>query len=204
MYLIAAFEINVYIQSYLILHFPTINSSIGKGRRGSLTPDYNDKLIAVVIFIAHFFFQHDSAFLRNNQHRSTIQNGGVRSPPSNQYGGSGATTPTLRTTYIPPGLSRGSSHNSLNSTNPFDDDYGDTVSQVGSMDGVSIRRSGRKKRRAPAPPSSPSSTVRDRFYAHPFIWNMIWFFKCVRVVFFSEVKLQLQYELLILFFCTAT
>lgn len=49
---------------------------------------------------------------------------------------------------------------SVNSGNPFEDDYLETMSQMSSPDGGSIRRSGRKKRRAPQPPLSPAQMVR--------------------------------------------
>lgn len=103
--------------------------------------------------------QQDNAFLRNNRYRSTMQNGNASN--SNRYNSDElrSITPTLRTKYIRPGLSRGSSQTSVNSSNPFDDDYVDTISQVGSVDGVSMR-SGRKKRRAPPPPTSPNMVIQ--------------------------------------------
>lgn len=49
---------------------------------------------------------------------------------------------------------------SINSGNPFEDEYLETMSQMNSPDRGSIRRSGRKKRRAPQPPVSPAQMVR--------------------------------------------
>lgn len=130
------------------------------------------------------FQPQENRFYRNNRYRSTIQNGGSPSPISpsqtNRIG-----TPTLRTTYIPPGLSRGSSRTSLNSTNPFDDEYVETASQISNADSVSaVRRSGRKKRKAPQPPSmvrstSPKSPVSQiRF---PNIYNQVIFILCANL-----------------------
>lgn len=111
------------------------------------------------ISIYYYFQSQENGFYRNNRYRSTIQNGGSASSISasqmNRVG-----TPTLRTTYIPPGLSRGSSRTSLNSTNPFDDEYVETASQMSYADNVSVvRRSSRKKRKAPQPPTSPASAA---------------------------------------------
>lgn len=104
----------------------------------------------------------ENGFSRNNRYRSTLQNVDNRNPsfvsPS-KYSANG--TATIRTTYIPPGLSRGSSRTSLNSTNPFDDDCADKMSQISGSDTASVRRSGRKKRKAPAPPSPPAKPIHQ-------------------------------------------
>lgn len=86
----------------------------------------------------------DNYFIRNNRYRSTIQasNPALMSPSSRMA----PVTPVFRSRY--------SSQTSVNSTNPFDDDYLDTMSTIESP----VRRSARKKRRAPQPPSiSPTS-----------------------------------------------
>lgn len=67
----------------------------------------------------------------------------------------GSTTPFLRTRYSQQSISHGSSQLSVNSSNPFDDEY-ETISQIGSPERSSIRHSARKKRRAPLPPNSVS------------------------------------------------
>lgn len=99
-------------------------------------------------------------FVRNHRYRNTVQDGNFVSQSQLR-----ASTPALQTRYLRPALSRGSSQTSVNSTNPFDDDYVDTVSQAGSVDGLSITRSGRKKRRAPQPPKSPSKNMVKSFHS---------------------------------------
>lgn len=115
---------------------------------------------------SHFCFlkleqnQPENFFIRNNRYRSTMQP--QTNLASNRYQSNvtiGAVTPTLRSRFNQQSLSRGSSQISVNSTNPFEDDYLDMISQIGSPDRNSVRRSGRKKRRAPPPPTSPSNAV---------------------------------------------
>lgn len=67
----------------------------------------------------------------------------------------GSATPILRSRYSQQSISHGSSQLSVNSSNPFDDEY-ETISQIGSPERSSIRHSARKKRRAPLPPNSVS------------------------------------------------
>lgn len=85
--------------------------------------------------------------------------GGYQStlPTPNRFVNSGGSvTPTPRRYGQ---LSHGSSQNSINSTNPFDDDIDDdTISRVTTVDGVTVRKPGHKKRRAPPPPPPRSST----------------------------------------------
>lgn len=76
------------------------------------------------------------------------------------------TTPINRSVTpvpYPRHMAHGSSLSSLNSTNPFDDggadDDDDTISRVTTIDGMTVRKPGRKKRRAPAPPKLGSSIV---------------------------------------------
>lgn len=87
--------------------------------------------------------QIDNYFIRNNRYRSTMQasNQAIISSPNRNA----PVTPVFRSRY--------SSQTSVNSTNPFDDDYLDTMSTIESP----VRRSARKKRRAPQPPQSLSS-----------------------------------------------
>lgn len=71
------------------------------------------------------------------------------------------TTPLNRSVTpvpYPRHMAHGSSLSSLNSTNPFDDDD-DTVSRVTTIDGMTVRKPGRKKRRAPPPPTMAASIV---------------------------------------------
>lgn len=102
--------------------------------------------------------QVDGTIRRNDPIRNTLQNG-YKALPSNQaneniYRGSITPTPTLR--YLTP--SHGTSQISLNSTNPFDEED-DNISRAESVDIGSIRRSGRKKRRAPLPPVTSTPVV---------------------------------------------
>lgn len=96
----------------------------------------------ILFFVLTFFLQNqpDNYFTRNNRYRSTIQ---PNAP----------VTPVFRSRYKKSPLAKSTSQTSVNSTNPFEDDYLDTVSQIESP----IRSSGRKKRRAPQPPVSASS-----------------------------------------------
>lgn len=91
--------------------------------------------------------QIDNYFIRNNRYRSTMQasNQAIMSSPNRNA----PVTPVFRSRY--------SSQTSVNSTNPFDDDYLDTMSTIDSP----ARRSARKKRRAPQPPQSLSSTSQS-------------------------------------------
>lgn len=89
----------------------------------------------------------DNYFVRNNRYRSTIQasNPALMSSPNRNA----PVTPVFRSRY--------SSQTSVDSTNPFEDDYLETMSTLDSP----VRRSARKKRRAPPPPplSSGSQSV---------------------------------------------
>ncbi|XP_055302797.1 muscle M-line assembly protein unc-89 [Sitodiplosis mosellana] len=96
-------------------------------------------------------YQGENNFIRNNRYRSTMQAGSS----THSNAAIGAVTPVFRSRYNQQSISRGSSQLSVNSSNPFDDDY-ETISQVGSPERSSIRHSARKKRRAPPPPVSPN------------------------------------------------
>ncbi|XP_031619115.1 kinesin-like protein KIF20B isoform X2 [Contarinia nasturtii] len=101
--------------------------------------------------------QSENFFIRNNRYRSTIQAGNSGISQQNRAQSNttiGSATPVLRSRYNPT-LSRGSSQLSVNSTNPFDDEF-ETISQIESPQRSSIRHSARKKRRAPQPPVSPN------------------------------------------------
>lgn len=115
------------------------------------------KLTAIVNLLCP---QLDNGFYRNDRYRSTMLTGGYQSTlptPSRYVNSGGSVTPTPRSRYGQ--LSHGSSQNSLNSTNPFDDDIDDdTISRVTTVDGIDVRKPGRKKRRAPPPPPPRSST----------------------------------------------
>lgn len=95
-------------------------------------------------------------FVRNHRYRNTVQNGNLR-----------ASTSALQTGHNRYSISRGSSQLSVNSTNPFEDDYVGTLGPAGSIDGsvggLSMTRGGRKKRRAPQPPKSPPKTTVNDF-----------------------------------------
>lgn len=97
-------------------------------------------------------------FVRNHRYRSTAQPGTSKANSYQSNTTIGPITPTFRSKFNQANLSRGSSQISVNSGNPFEDDY-ETISQVGSPERASIRRSGRKKRRAPQPPLSPAQMV---------------------------------------------
>lgn len=136
-----------------------------------------DVFLILTLITTKFQQDNQNDFLRNNRYRSTMQNG-LSSPSSssNRYTYESqnlSKTPTLRSKS---GMSHGSSQLSVNSTNPFDEEYDDTISQGRiSIDALSIRHSARKKRKAPQPPKSPSSTSssqvshRNKFYH--FEWN---------------------------------
>ncbi|XP_059618426.1 uncharacterized protein LOC132262937 [Phlebotomus argentipes] len=96
-------------------------------------------------------FQQNSAFSRTDKYRNTMQNG------QDFVHRGGSKTPQLSSRYSDNHIAHSSSQQSLNSTNPFEDEE-NQASASGSAASGSAKKPVRKKRRAPPPPT-PKITV---------------------------------------------